>query len=101
MFVGHVLAKIQGKPPEVGHIVNVQGESRRFKLEGSHKVLIPLLESLQEWLNEPSPEEPTVILNKHCPICQFRERCQTKAIQEDNLRGCLRSKKADVTVSCQ
>lgn len=85
MFVGYVLAKIQGKLPEIGHIVNVKGESQRLKIERSHKVLIPLLESLQEWLNESSPEEPPVILNKHCPICQFREQCQTKAIQEDNL----------------
>ncbi len=85
MFIGHVLAKIQGKPSDVGHIVNVQGESRRFKLEGSHKVFSPLLERLQDWLNESSPEEPPVILNKHCPTCQFREQCKAKAIQEDSL----------------
>jgi predicted RecB family nuclease len=85
MFTGHVLAKVQGKLPEMGCIVNMNGESRRLKLEESHKVLIPLLEPLQEWLNKSSPEEPPVILNKHCPVCQFREQCQEKAIQEDNL----------------
>jgi len=85
MFVGHVLAKILDKPADVGHIVNVRGESRRFKLEGSHKVVIPLLECLQDWLNESCPEEPPVILNKHCPTCQFREQCRAKAIQEDSL----------------
>jgi predicted RecB family nuclease len=85
MFVGHVLAKIQGKPTEIGQIVNMKGESRKLKLEGSYKVIAPLLEPLQDWLNESSPEEPPVILNKHCPICQFREQCKEKAIQEDNL----------------
>jgi predicted RecB family nuclease len=85
MFVGHVLAKIQGEPPKIGQIVNMKGESRKFKLEGSYKVITPLLEPLQDWLNESSPEEPPVILNKHCSICQFREECKEKAIQEDNL----------------
>jgi Transposase IS66 family/RNase_H superfamily len=69
----------------VGHIVNMKSESRRLKLEESDKVLIPLLEPLQKWLHDSSPEEPPVILNKHCSVCQFREQCQTKAIQEDSL----------------
>ena len=86
MFASYVLTKIQEKSPAVGHIVNMKGESRRLKLEESHKVLTPLLEPLQKWLNDSSPpEEPSVILNKHCSICQFREQCKAKAIQEDNL----------------
>lgn len=85
MFVSHILSKIQGKLPEIGQIINMKGESKRLKLEESHKVLTPLLEPLQEWLNESILEEPPVILNKHCSVCQFRDRCQAKAIQEDNL----------------
>jgi predicted RecB family nuclease len=86
IFAGYVLTKIQGKLPAVGQIVNMTGELRRLKLEESHKVLAPLLEPLQKWLNDSSlPEEPLVILNKHCSICQFQEQCKVKAIQEDNL----------------
>ena len=85
MFAGHILTKIQGRSPEIGHIVNMKGESRRLRLEKSYKVLTPLLEPLQEWSNKSSPEEPPVILNKHCPLCQFREQCRAKAIQEDHL----------------
>ncbi|MBD2248168.1 IS66 family transposase [Nostoc sp. FACHB-888] len=85
MFIGHVLTKIQGNPPEMGCIVNLDGKSHRFKLRETYKALIPLLEPLQEWLNQPSLEEPPVILNKHCPVCQFRVQCQEKAIREDNL----------------
>lgn len=88
MFASYVLTKIQGKSPAVGHIVNMKGESRRLKLEESHKVLKPLLEPLQRWLSASSLEELPIILNKHCPVCQFREQCQKKAIQEDNL-SCL------------
>ncbi|HHP7229879.1 MAG TPA: IS66 family transposase [Xenococcaceae cyanobacterium] len=85
MFINHVLTEIQGKSSEKGYIINVKGKSRRLKLEESYKVITPLLEPLQEWLNESSSEEPPVILNKHCPLCQFRESCQAQAIQEDNL----------------
>lgn len=85
IFAGYVLTEIHGKVPAVGHIVNMKGKSRRLKLEESQKALMPLLEPLQEWLNESSPREPPVILNKHCTICQFREQCRTKAIQEDSL----------------
>ncbi len=85
MFINHVLTEIQGKSSEKGYIINFQGKSRRLKLKDSYKVITPILEPLQEWLNESSSEEPPVILNKHCPLCQFRESCQAKAIQEDNL----------------
>lgn len=88
MFAGYVLTKIQGKLPAVGHIVNVKGESQQLKLEGNHKVLTTLLNPLQEWVNESSPQEPSIVLNKHCSMCQFHEQCQAKAIQEDNL-SCL------------
>jgi hypothetical protein len=64
MFASYVLTKIQGKLPALGHIVNMKSESRRLKLEESQKFLMPLLEPLQEWLNESSLKEPSVILNK-------------------------------------
>lgn len=28
---------------------------------------------------------PKLILNDHCPICEFRQRCRGQALQEDNL----------------
>lgn len=85
LFLGHVVAEIQGKSPKMGHIVNVKGESRRLKLEESNKLITSLLTPLEEWISEPSIEEVPVILNKHCPICQFRKKCKEIAIQEDNL----------------
>jgi predicted RecB family nuclease len=85
MFIGHVLALVQKKPPVLGRIVSVDGKTHQIKLEGHHKTIRSLLEPLQEWIAEPLPEEPPVILNKHCPICQFRALCEAKAIQEDNL----------------
>ncbi|MDJ0717301.1 MAG: TM0106 family RecB-like putative nuclease [Prochloraceae cyanobacterium] len=85
MFVGYLLKKIHNITPEFGHIINIKSESRRLNLEKSNKLLTPLLEPLEEWLNSCSPAEPQVILNKHCSICQFSKQCKEKAIQEDNL----------------
>jgi hypothetical protein len=55
------------------------------KLENGPKTLIPCLEPLKEWAAEDTPEPPSLILNKHCPICQFHNLCREKAVQEDNL----------------
>ena len=85
-FIGHVLTKVQGRPPPMGHIVAVDGKSSKIKLQHDNKRFIALLESLQKWAaNDSSSDEPPVLLNEHCPMCQFRVQCETKAIQEDNL----------------
>jgi predicted RecB family nuclease len=86
MFIGHVLGKVQGNPPAIGRIVTMDGKSSKVKLQQSRKALTSLLDSLHEWETKvPTPIEPSIILNKHCPPCQFRLQCETKAAQEDNL----------------
>jgi predicted RecB family nuclease len=85
-FIGHVLTEVQGRPPAMGHIVAVDGKSSKIKLQQVHKTFISLLDPLQKWAaNDTSPDEPPVLLNKHCPMCQFRIQCEAKARQEDNL----------------
>ena len=32
-----------------------------------------------------SGEPPRLMLNKHCQVCEFRQRCYTQAEKEDNL----------------
>lgn len=32
-----------------------------------------------------SPEPPDIVLNRHCPECEFRDRCHQKAIETDDL----------------
>jgi predicted RecB family nuclease len=84
-FVSHILEQMQNKRPTSGQIIGLDGKSHRVKLEYSQKNLIPLLESLREWASDLSSEPPSLILNKHCFICQFRNLCRSKAEQEDNL----------------
>lgn len=85
VFVSYVLAQMQQTQPTVGHIVSMSGRVSQVNLADSHKKLILLLEPLQEWVEASSPEEPPVILNKHCSLCQFQSSCRAKAEQEDNL----------------
>jgi len=84
-FVSYVLELVQEKRPVSGYIIGLEGKSHRVKLENSSKTLIPFLEPLQEWFAEETPEPPSLILNKNCPTCQFRDMCREKAVQEDNL----------------
>jgi predicted RecB family nuclease len=84
-FVGKVLEQIQGTPPAVGRIVGMGPKLHKVKLEKSGKTLAPLLEDLQEWTQAASPGLLPLILNKHCPYCQFRFVCRAQAEREDNL----------------
>ena len=42
-----------------------------------------LLREVKETTGTSSP--PRLILNNHCSICEFRQRCHDQAVQEDNL----------------
>ncbi|MEM7126836.1 MAG: hypothetical protein AAF702_10950 [Chloroflexota bacterium] len=84
-FTAKVLEALQAKAPAAGRIIDVSGKAHKVKLADSPQPLIPVLEPLQEWIAEESPTEPPVILNKHCPLCQFRVDCRAKAEQENNL----------------
>jgi predicted RecB family nuclease len=85
MFIGHILEKILKKPPITGRIIKMDGRSLKVTLKDSSKALIPLLEPLQGWVNDTSPEAPPIILNKHCPMCSFQSLCKNISEQEDNL----------------
>jgi predicted RecB family nuclease len=84
-FVGHVLERLQSTLPVAGRIIGMDGKSHTAKLGESSKDLRPLLEPLQEWTTAPSPKPPPVMLNHHCPTCQFQRMCRAQAIQEDHL----------------
>lgn len=84
-YVGYVLGKIQNRLPENGTIIGLNEIPHKVKLKNSTEMLLPLFSRLREWIANPSTQPPPVILNKHCPYCQFRELCKSKAEQDDNL----------------
>ena len=85
LFTGYVLGQIQKTLPASGRIVRMGGKIDQLKLESNYKVLRRLLNPLQEWLVATPAEPPPVILNKHCPSCQFRTFCRDQAEKEDDL----------------
>ncbi len=84
-FIGKVLGQIQKPLPAVGTIVGMDGKAHRVKLESGYKAIAPFLKTLQTWIKEKPAEAPTLILNKHCPSCQFRTLCREQAVKENNL----------------
>jgi predicted RecB family nuclease len=84
-FVGYVLERLQHTSPAAGRIIGLDGKSHTIKLGESSASLTSLLAPLLQWTTVPSPKPPPVILNHHCPTCQFQRMCRAQAIQEDHL----------------
>ncbi len=85
LFIGKVLSQIQKQLPTVGTIVGMDGKAHRIKLESGYKSIAPFLKTLQGWMKEMPTEPPALILNKHCPSCQFQDLCRKQAVKENNL----------------
>ena len=84
-FVGHVLGKVQNKLPVAGTIIGVDQQDHRVKLENIYKELRPIIKTLEEWITTSILEPPSVILNRHCSYCQFRNECKEKAETDNDL----------------
>jgi predicted RecB family nuclease len=82
--MGLVLSQVQDKLPTHG----IAWHGRECKVTKVR--LIPdlrraqnLLRELKEMASVSTP--PSLLLNKHCPVCEFRQRCHDQAVQDDNL----------------
>ena len=84
-FVGHVLGLVQNKLPVVGTVVGAGVQIHKVKLDSFYKKLRPTIHILKDWTATPASEPPPVILNRHCPYCQFRNECKEKAEKDDDL----------------
>jgi len=84
-FVGHVLGQVQNKFPVVGTIIGAEKQAHKVKLDSIYKKLRSIIQTLKEWITTSLSEPPPVILNRHCPYCQFRNECREKAEKDDDL----------------
>jgi len=84
-FAGYVLGLLQESFPAAGTLVNREGRSQSIYLTASYKNIGNMISVLRGWLANPSSEPPPMILNKHCPYCQFRDECKKQAVKEGNL----------------
>jgi len=84
-FTGKVLGLIQKQSPKLGRIVSMDGKTHQVKLESGYKSIAPSLKTLQGWIEAKPAEPPDLILNKHCPSCQFQGLCREQAVKEKSL----------------
>ncbi len=82
---GLVLGDIQATVPTRGMVVGRDDHRHAIDLRKQYKPLGLLLNPLKRWADAPSVEPPPVMLNRHCPMCQFRTQCWDKAEKDDDL----------------
>jgi predicted RecB family nuclease len=81
---GMLLAGLQGRAPAYGVIWHGREcKATRVKLNPDHRLAERVLRDLREMAAAASP--PRLLLNDHCQVCEFRERCHAQAVQEDNI----------------
>ena len=81
---GIILAGLQGRAPAYGIIWHGREcKATRVKLNPEHRKAEQILRGLKDMVR--SSLLPRLLLNDHCPVCEFRERCHDQAVQEDNI----------------
>ena len=80
---GVILSGIQGQEPATGVLFHGCGcQERKAKLTSVAAQARRLLQEMREARTGPRPR---LVLNSHCPICEFRQRCQAEATAKDDL----------------
>ena len=85
LFVGYVLGQLQNQLPVAGTIVGADGQAHKVGMESADRTLIPMIKALRQWTGSAPSTPPPVLLNKHCPTCQFRKGCLAHAEKADDL----------------
>ncbi len=81
---GLLLSRLQGQMPSSGIIWHgKECRTTKVRLNGDLRKSERLLRELKELVNAESPSK--LILNEHCQICEYRQRCHEQAVQEDNI----------------
>jgi len=84
-YIGHVIGQLYHRKPSTGIIVLGQDKIHKAKLEASYATVNRIISTLQTWVTGTTTEEPQVILNDHCPSCQYRHQCITAAEKANSL----------------
>jgi predicted RecB family nuclease len=84
-FVSYVLGQLQNRLPTSGTIVGADGQAHKVRLEPADRTLMPLIKELRQFTGTAPPTAPPVILNKHCPLCQFGKGCLEQAEKTEDL----------------
>jgi predicted RecB family nuclease len=83
-FDALVLSEALGREPGLGKIIH--GDDRtvlKLKTASMKGDLRNIIDKIATLLSHQAP--PDLVLNRHCPECEFQRRCTQKAIEEDDL----------------
>ena len=81
---GMILSGLQGRAPAYGVIWHGREcKATRVKLNPDHRKAEQVLRELKDMATSGLP--PRLLLNDHCQICAFRNRCHADAIAKDEL----------------
>jgi predicted RecB family nuclease len=81
---GLILSRLQGHIPANGIVWHgKECRATRVRLNADLRNTERLLRDLKEMCSAESP--PNLMLNDHCQVCEYRQRCHAQAVQEDNL----------------
>jgi predicted RecB family nuclease len=81
---GLLLSQVQGHAPATGIVWHGREcKVTTMRLNPDLRKTEQLLRELKELDNVESP--PKLILNDHCHVCEFRQRCHKQALEEDNI----------------
>jgi predicted RecB family nuclease len=81
---GMILSGLQGRAPAYGLIWHGREcKATRVKLNPDHRKAEQVLCGLKDLATSGLP--PRLLLNDHCPVCEFRQRCHEQAVEEDNI----------------
>jgi predicted RecB family nuclease len=81
---GTFLSGLQGRAPAYGIIWHGREcKATRVRLNPDLRKAEQILRGLKDMATSGLP--PRLLLNDHCPVCEFRQRCHEQAVQEDNI----------------
>ena len=84
VFDAIVLSKLTGQPISAAKIIHGDASTTMKVRVAAHvHELTKMFEKMRVLWAAASP--PDLVLNRHCPECEFRDRCREKAIEKDDL----------------
>jgi len=93
---GLLLSSLQGRAPQDGVIWHGREcKATRIRLNPHRRNAERVVQDLKEMAGADSA--PRLFLNAHCPVCEFRERCNKQAAEEDNLSLLLGMREKEVS----
>jgi predicted RecB family nuclease len=84
-FAGFVIGESGQHRPSSGVLIPMSGKPKRVQLDALYPSIASAIVELRQSHIPVSCAEPPLILNKHCPTCQFRLYCFKEADRTDNL----------------